>query len=199
MHISWGVLENFNSRHDCVKDVYIRNLALNLVLTHWGRMTHICVSKLTMIGSDNGLSPGRRQAIIWTNTGILLIGPLGTNVSEILIEIQTFSLKKIRLKMSSAKGRLFSLGLNELNIWSFPVLMVSKWFFSDLKLFYICHVRGLMKTTKWPFKVISCGIQNGGIVVVLYEPGYISPALYVRLIVGLFHMCNLMVSSMVVG
>ena len=43
-------------------------------LTHWGRVTHKCVSKLTIIGSDNGLSPGRRQAIIWTNAGILLIG-----------------------------------------------------------------------------------------------------------------------------
>ena len=50
-------------------------------------MTHICVNKLTIIGSDNGLSPGRRQAIIWTNAGILLIGPLGTNFPEILIEI----------------------------------------------------------------------------------------------------------------
>ena len=46
--------------------------------THWGRVTHICVGKLTIKGSDNGLSPERRQAIIWTNTGILLIGPLGT-------------------------------------------------------------------------------------------------------------------------
>ena len=54
-------------------------------LIHWGRVTHICVSKLTIIGSDNGLSPGRRQAIIWTNAGILLIGPIGTNFSEILI------------------------------------------------------------------------------------------------------------------
>ena len=58
-------------------------------------MTHICVGKLTIIGSDNGLSHERHQAIIWTNAGILLIGPLGTNFSEILIEIQTFSLKKI--------------------------------------------------------------------------------------------------------
>ena len=49
-------------------------------------MTHICVSKLTIIGSDNGLLPDQRQAIIWTNTGLLLIGPLGTNHSEILIE-----------------------------------------------------------------------------------------------------------------
>ena len=50
-------------------------------------MTHICVGKLTIIGSDNGLSPGRRQAIIWTSAGILLIGPKGTNFSKILIEI----------------------------------------------------------------------------------------------------------------
>ena len=48
---------------------------------------YICVSKLTSVGSDNGLSPGRRQAIISTNAGILLIGPLETNFSEILIEI----------------------------------------------------------------------------------------------------------------
>ena len=78
-------------------------LYLVSLLTHWGRVTHICVSDLTSIGSDNGLSPGRRQAIIRTNAGILLIRPLGTNFSEILIGIQTFSSKKIHLKMSSAK------------------------------------------------------------------------------------------------
>ena len=77
-------------------------------------MTHLCVGKLTIIGPGNSLSPERRQAIIWTNSGILLIGPLGTNFSEILIEIQTFSLKKIRLKMSSAKCCSFCLGLNVL-------------------------------------------------------------------------------------
>ena len=85
-------------------------------LTHWGRVTHICVSKLTIIGPDNGLSPGRRQAIIWTNTGILLIGPLGTNFSENLSGIQTFSFKKMPLKMSSGKWRPSCLGLNVLNI-----------------------------------------------------------------------------------
>ena len=78
-----------------------------LWLTHWGRVTHICVGKLTIIDSDNGLSPGRRQAIIWTNNGILLIGSLGTNFNEISIGIQTFSFKKIHLKMSSAKWRPF--------------------------------------------------------------------------------------------
>ena len=83
-------------------------------LTHWGRVTHICVGKLTIIDSDNGLSPERRQAIIWTNAGILLIGALGTNVSEILIKICTFSLKKMLLKMSSGKRRPSCLGLNVL-------------------------------------------------------------------------------------
>ena len=86
-------------------------------LTHWGRMTHICVGKLTIIGSDNGLSPGRRQAIIWTNAGILLIGPLGTNFSEILSEIHSFSFKKMHLKMSSAKWRPFCFGLNVMISW----------------------------------------------------------------------------------
>ena len=84
------------------------------MLTHWGRVTHICVSDLTSIGSDNGLSPGRRQAIIWTNAGILLIRPLETNFSEFLVEILIFSFKKMRLKVSSVKRRPFCLGLNEL-------------------------------------------------------------------------------------
>ena len=81
-------------------------------LTHWGRVTQICVSKLTIIGPDNGLSPGRRQAIIWNNAGIFLIGPSGTNFSENLIGIQTFSFKKMHFKMSSAKCRPFCRDLN---------------------------------------------------------------------------------------
>ena len=76
-------------------------------LSHWGRMTHICVSKLTIIGSDNGLSPGRWQAIIWTNAGILFIGHLGKKFSE------------TRMKMSSAKWRPFCLGLNVLKMMKF--------------------------------------------------------------------------------
>ena len=86
------------------------------VLTHWGRVTHICVSKLTVIASDNGLSPGRRQAIVWTNAGKLLIKLLGTNFRETIIEIHTFSSKKMHLKMSSGKWRPFFLGLNVLTI-----------------------------------------------------------------------------------
>ena len=96
----------------CLIKIYI----LDMALTHWDRVTHICVGKLTIIGSDNGLSPGRRQAIIWTNAGILLIEPLGTNFSEILIVIPTFPFKKIHLKMSSGKWQPSCLGLNVLKI-----------------------------------------------------------------------------------
>ena len=92
----------------------MRSTIQGLHLTHWGRVTHICVSKLSIFGSDNGLSPGRHQAINWTNAGIWLIGPLGTNFSEIFIGIQTFSFKKMHLKMSSAKWRPLCLGLNVL-------------------------------------------------------------------------------------
>ena len=82
-----------------------------------GRVTHICVGNLTMIAPDNGSSPDRRQAIIWTNAGILLIGSWGTNLkwnNEILIGILTVSFKKMHMKMSSGKWRSSCLGLNVL-------------------------------------------------------------------------------------
>ena len=80
-------------------------------ITHWGWVTHISIGNLTIIGSDNGLLPGRHQAIIWTNAGILLIGPLGINFCEIIIKIHIFSLKKMHLKMSG-NWRPFCLSLN---------------------------------------------------------------------------------------
>ena len=97
-------LQNYRPCCQC-HNVYWLNIDLELLtsLTHWGRVMHKCVSNQAIIGSDNGLLPGRCQAIIWTNVGILSIGPLGTNFSEILIEIQTFSFKKMHLKMSSVK------------------------------------------------------------------------------------------------
>ena len=91
-----------------------------MTLTHCGRATHTCVSDLNIIGSDNGLSPGRGQALIWTNAGILLIEHFGIYFSESLTKIQTFWFKKMHLKMSSAKCRLFRLGLNVLNCGDLP-------------------------------------------------------------------------------
>ena len=64
------------------------------LLTHQGRVTHICVSKQNTIVSDNGLSHGRCQAIIEANAGIVLFDPLGTNFSEISIEIHIFYSRK---------------------------------------------------------------------------------------------------------
>ena len=114
----------------------------NFSLTHWGRVMHICVSKLTSVGSDNGLLPGRRQAIIWTNAGILLIWPTGTNFSGNLIKIHIFSFKKMHLKMSSGKWRPFCLGLNVLKKLHLKMLSTKWWFFCS----------GLMVLVPWgPF------------------------------------------------
>ena len=96
-----------------LQPITIQNCVVFLI--HWGRVTHICISNLTVIGWDNCLLPGLGQAIISINAGILLIQSLGTNVSEILSTIRRFSLKKMHLKLLSAKWRPFSLGLNVLS------------------------------------------------------------------------------------
>ena len=82
-----------------------------LALNHWGRMTHICVGNLIIIGSDNGLSPGRRQAIIWTIAGILLIRSLRIKFSEVLNKIHAFSFTKMHLNCRMRKGSHFVLAL----------------------------------------------------------------------------------------
>ena len=101
-------------------------------LTHWGRVTHIYISRLNIIGSNNGLSHGRRQAIIRTNAGILSNWPLGANFSEMLIEIYAFSFKKMHVKMSSAKRWPFCLGLNVLTVRLLGCLAWSMPFYSDM-------------------------------------------------------------------
>ena len=95
----------------------INSLIIPLLLTHRGRVMHMCVCNLTIIGSDYGLWPGQCQVLIWTNAGILLIGPIKINSSEILFKIQTFLFKKNHLNVSSAKWRPFCLSLNELIIF----------------------------------------------------------------------------------
>ena len=83
------LMKIYMSPYGLTKHQWVKQKSSCKGLTHWGRVAHICI-----FGSDNGLSPGRGQAIIWTNAVILLIEPLGTNFSEILIKIDTFSLKK---------------------------------------------------------------------------------------------------------
>ena len=87
--------------------------------THWGRVTHICASKIIIIGSDNGLARTRCQAIIWSNAGILLIRTLGTNFIEILSKVNTFWFKEMHLEMSSVKWRPFCFGLNVFTFFLF--------------------------------------------------------------------------------
>ena len=110
--LSETMLDNY--RLDLWEQISVKLKAKQIPLSHWGCVTHICICKLIIIVSDNGLSPDRRQAIIWTIAGLLSIGPLRTYFSESLIKIQQFSLKKMHLKMLSAKWRPSCLGLNVL-------------------------------------------------------------------------------------
>ena len=92
------------------------------------QVKHLCISKLTIIGSDNGLSPSQRQANIWTNAGISLIWTLGSNFSEILTKIRTYSFKKMHLKMSSVEWQQICCGLIVSTQWPTheDVVIISK-------------------------------------------------------------------------
>ena len=100
------------------------DMMIHVLPNNSGRVTHICVGYLTIIGSDNGLSPCRRQAIIWTNAGISLIGPLGTNFNDILTKIHTFSWKKNASEkvarynnLAAILSRLHCVNYNSMNVW----------------------------------------------------------------------------------
>ena len=71
----------------CRRDIYSSPLSATYMPANW-----------VIIASDNGLSPIWHQAIILTNTGLLSVGPQGTNFSAILIKIQNFSFTKMHLK-----------------------------------------------------------------------------------------------------
>ena len=108
-----------------VFDVSIQNRQANLTtdcLLHFGTVCKRCIviiilfvcERDQLLQHKKSYRHDRRQAITWTNAGILLIGTLGTNYSEILIESHVFSFKKMHLKRSSAKWRPFCLGRNVL-------------------------------------------------------------------------------------
>ena len=107
-------------------------------LTHWGRVTHTCIDNPSINGSDNGLLSSRRKDIIWTNDRILLIGSLETNFSEILIEIHTFSFKKMYLKISSGNtGHFYPLviiHMKHIDMLNFDDKSDRKWCFFLWKL-----------------------------------------------------------------
>ena len=78
------------------------------VITHWGRVTWSCASKLNIIGWDNGLAPSHYLNQCWKNVNF-------TTISEILIEIHKFAFKKMHLEIPSPKSRPFCLGRN---VWT---------------------------------------------------------------------------------
>ena len=90
-----------------------RGQAVSFMLTHWYWVSIHASATEAIFGSDSGLSPFRRYYLnpYWQ------IRTLGINFSATLSDIQTFSFKKMRLKMSSAKWRPFCLGLNVLTVY----------------------------------------------------------------------------------
>ena len=91
-------------RLQCLERYFASRLIFcsNAALTHWGWVTHICVGRQTIIGSDNGLLPERCQAIIWTNAGILLNWTLGKKLNRNLnIFIQENGFENVVWKMSA--------------------------------------------------------------------------------------------------
>ena len=106
------------------------NASVNLiVLSHWGRVMHICVSKLTIIGSDNGLSPDRRQAITWNSAGILFVGHLWTNFDRNLyIFVQENAFESVVWKMAAILCR------PQCVKWQYALSCVaSRWWLSIMK------------------------------------------------------------------
>ena len=110
-----------SSSRTCIKchvmiAIRVNNIGNAYIKMHaTGHSTRAVKGNYTKLYLNNGLSPGRSQAIIWTDAEILLIGPLGSNCTEIVIEIITLSFKKMRFKVSSVKRRPFCIGLNVLN------------------------------------------------------------------------------------
>ena len=96
-------------------------------LTHWGRVTHICVSKLTIIGSNNGLLPDRRQAI---------------------------SFKKMHLKMSSGKWRPSCLGLNVLMALPAGRLPITSGFPAHDKTSYCKISKQSLEAARFVFRIV---------------------------------------------
>ena len=86
----------------------------------------MCASEVIIIGSYNSVSPGRHQANIWTNAGILLFGPLGINFNEILIEIKNFQENAFEIvvcKMTSISSQPHWVILHDLPLAIVPPLL----------------------------------------------------------------------------
>ena len=116
-------------------------------LTHLPVVPHIYPSmNSASIGSCDGLSPVRRQAITWTNadllSDLLSIGPLGIKFSEIRINIHSFSFMKMRLKCRLRDGGHF----------------VQRGRVDELSCRWICYLVGIhfWNFLSWSFAHVHC-------------------------------------------
>ena len=99
------------------------------MLTHWGRVTHMRVSKLTIIGSDNGLSDPKLEYCWfepWEQTSV-----------KSLSKFMYFHSRKCICKMLSGKWRPSCFGLNVLNALSdMPWILKLRWHMKSIHCFY---------------------------------------------------------------
>ena len=131
--ISFVTLESW-LREFLLRKCIVKCLPFCPVLNALTRVTHICVGDLTIIASDNGLPPGRCQAIIqcWNIVKLTLSNKVQWNVNRnSFIFIQDNAFEKCRLRngghsvlsilrdewasrldtRSGRKHRFFSIGL----------------------------------------------------------------------------------------
>ena len=119
--IFWDARASRNIRIDSLIYGLIRDV-IKCWLVEAGRVKHKCVDNVTIIGSDNGLLLGRRQAIIWANAWIVLIGHLWTNFSGIFnrnpyIFIQENAFEKIVCQMTAISLGLTVLTDSNIEAW----------------------------------------------------------------------------------
>ena len=127
--ISWSNYYLFMPRR-CrwnFKCVIFKHSSVISFLTYWGRIYASVI--YAIIGSDNGLSPARHQAVIWTNTSKVSIRPEGTYFSEIVFKIQKFSFKEMPLETSSAPTLSWP---KCVNTFPFSVVYMRHWTWSSL-------------------------------------------------------------------
>ena len=96
----------------CRYRIWVYNLITIICQMMSVYIQQICVNNLTSVGSDNVLSPGRRQAIIWNNVGRFSNGPWETNFSEILIINVYIFIQENAFKNAVRKLVCICLGLN---------------------------------------------------------------------------------------
>ena len=125
-----------------------------LILTHWGWVMHTCIGNLTIIGSHNGLSPGRHQVIIWTNANILLIGPLGTNFSEILIQENAF--ENLVWIMAAILSRPQCVKWNPKLVLSVTGVTLAGIIFPFTSYHIVCHPILLWKILQYKMRSVIC-------------------------------------------